>query len=113
MGVQSTGQKIQKVVLTIVFWFFGIIMVIPFLWMISAAFKTQAAVYNFPIEWIPKEPTTKAFRLLFKKVPYVTYFLNSVKVAALALIGLAAPQFREELIAGAEKMKIWRKSNKR
>lgn len=30
-----------------------------------------------------------------------------------ALIGLADPQFREELIAGAEKMKIWRKSNKR
>ena len=30
-----------------------------------------------------------------------------------ALINLAAPQFREELIAGAEKMKIWRKSNKR
>ena len=87
MGVQSTGQKIQKVVLTIVFWFFGIIMVIPFCWMISAAFKTQATVYNFPIEWIPKDPTTKAFRLLFKKVPYVTYFLNSVKVAALALIG--------------------------
>ena len=29
------------------------------------------------------------------------------------LIGLAAPQFRDELIAEAEKLHIWRKSNKR
>lgn len=29
------------------------------------------------------------------------------------LIGIAAPQFRDELIAEAEKMHIWRKSNKR
>ena len=29
------------------------------------------------------------------------------------LIGLAHPQFREELIAEAEKMRIWRRSNKR
>ncbi|MBS6366568.1 MAG: butyryl-CoA:acetate CoA-transferase [Clostridiales bacterium] len=30
-----------------------------------------------------------------------------------ALIGLAAPQFRDELIAEAEKLHIWRKSNRR
>ena len=29
------------------------------------------------------------------------------------LIGLAHPQFRDELIAEAEKMRIWRRSNKR
>ena len=30
-----------------------------------------------------------------------------------AIVGLAHPQFRDELIANAEKMKIWRRSNKR
>jgi acyl-CoA hydrolase len=30
-----------------------------------------------------------------------------------AIVGLAHPQFRDELIASAEKMKIWRRSNKR
>lgn len=87
MPVRTTKQKISKIVLSIVVWFFGVIMVVPFVWMISAAFKTQSAVYAFPIEWIPKEPTLKAFKLLFKKVPYWTYFFNSVKVAAIACIG--------------------------
>jgi acyl-CoA hydrolase len=30
-----------------------------------------------------------------------------------ALINIADPDFREELIAGAEKMGVWRQSNKR
>lgn len=87
MAVRTTRQKISKFVLSIVVWFFGVIMVVPFIWMISAAFKTQTAVYSFPIQWIPEEPTLKAFQLLFKKVPYWTYFFNSVKVAAIACIG--------------------------
>ena len=29
------------------------------------------------------------------------------------LVSIAHPDYREELIAAAEKMKIWRKSNKR
>lgn len=87
MAVRTTRQKISKFVLSIVVWFFGVIMVVPFIWMISAAFKTQTAVYSFPIQWIPEEPTLKAFKLLFKKVPYWTYFFNSVKVAVIACIG--------------------------
>lgn len=29
------------------------------------------------------------------------------------IIGIAAPEFREELIAEAEKLGVWRRSNKR
>ncbi|MBR7056749.1 MAG: butyryl-CoA:acetate CoA-transferase, partial [Oscillospiraceae bacterium] len=32
---------------------------------------------------------------------------------AAAIISIAHPQFRDELIASAEKMGIWKKSNKR
>ena len=31
-----------------------VVMIIPFIWMISASFKTQADVMRIPIEWIPK-----------------------------------------------------------
>ena len=87
MPIMTTKQKIGKVILTLIVWIIGLAMVFPFVWMISSAFKTQATVYNFPIEIIPKEPTLKPFKLLFLRVPYWTYFFNSVKVAILAVTG--------------------------
>ena len=87
MPIMTTKQKIGKVILTLIVWIIGLAMVFPFVWMISSAFKTQDTVYNFPIEIIPKEPTLKPFKLLFLRVPYWTYFFNSVKVAILAVTG--------------------------
>lgn len=85
--VTTTADKVRKIVLSVLLWFLGILMVVPFVWMLSTAFKTQKEVFTFPIQWIPKEPTFKAFKLLFKKTPYVTYFLNSIKVTALSVCG--------------------------
>ena len=39
--------------------------------------------------------------------------MDLLRERAEGLIGIAHPQFREELIAAAEKMHIWRRSNKR
>ena len=60
-----------------------IIMVFPFLWeWSSASFKGINEVFNFPIEWIPKNPTLKGYELLLKgDVPFITSFLNSVKMS--------------------------------
>ena len=78
----------KKTLLSILIWAGGIIMVFPFLWMVSASFKGINEVFNFPIEWIPKNPTLKGYELLLKgDVPFITYFLNSVKIALISLIG--------------------------
>ena len=65
----------KKTLLSILIWAGGIIMVFPFLWMVSASFKGINEVFNFPIEWIPKNPTLKGYELLLKgDVPFITYF---------------------------------------
>ena len=51
----------KKTLLSILIWAGGIIMVFPFLWMVSASFKGINEVFNFPIEWIPKNPTLKGY----------------------------------------------------
>jgi multiple sugar transport system permease protein len=82
------GQAISKITTTIVIWFLGIVMIIPFVWMLSTSFKGMNEVFTFPIEWIPRNPSLKAYHALFAgKVPFLTYFFNSVKVSAIALAG--------------------------
>lgn len=81
-------QKIKKIVVSLIIWFFGIVMVIPFVWMLSTSFKGMNEVFTFPIEWIPSNPTLKGYEALFSgKIPFFTYFFNSIKISVIALIG--------------------------
>lgn len=81
-------QITKKAILSLIIWFMGIIMVIPFIWMLSTSFKGMNDVFTFPIEWIPKNPTIKGYAALFSgKVPFLLYFLNSIKVSVIALTG--------------------------
>lgn len=77
-----------KILLTALIWGLGIVMVIPFIWMLSTSFKGMNEVFTFPIEWIPPSPTLKGYRALFSgSVSFFVYFLNSAKVAVIALFG--------------------------
>ena len=77
-----------RIVLTALIWGMGLLMIVPFIWMLSTSFKGMNDVFTFPIEWIPKNPTLKGYQALFSgKVSFFTYFFNSVKVAVIALTG--------------------------
>lgn len=81
-------ERIKKIIVSLIIWFLGIVMVIPFIWMLSTSFKGMNDVFTFPIEWIPSEPTLKGYQALFSgNIPFFTYFFNSVKVSLIALIG--------------------------
>lgn len=87
-GGYAARKLTIKILTTVILWLIGLLMIVPFLWMISTSFKGMNDVFSFPIEWIPAQPTLKGYQALFSgKVSFFTYFYNSVKVAVCALIG--------------------------
>lgn len=64
----------------------SIIMLIPFAWMISASLKVETDVFQFPIRWIPEVPQWKNYLLVFEKVPFQTYFMNSLFITCTTLV---------------------------
>ncbi|MBC7234602.1 MAG: carbohydrate ABC transporter permease [Chloroflexi bacterium] len=58
----------------------GIIWIYPFLWMVSAAFKTTAEMFGGGLNLIPKEPTLDNFVRAWKVANFRTYFFNTVTV---------------------------------
>lgn len=48
------SKKVARILITIVIILVTLVMIVPFVWMISASFKTEADVMKIPIEWIPK-----------------------------------------------------------
>lgn len=66
-------------VLTYVFLIIGaLIMVFPFYWMITGAFKTSLEIQMFPPQWLPLSFSFDNFTEALEKAPFATYFLNSV-----------------------------------
>lgn len=89
--IQHTNRNIaivKKILLSLILWCGGIVMVVPFVWMVSASFKGMNDVFAFPIEWIPNPITTKGYELLFGgTVPFTTFYKNSIFVTVLTLVG--------------------------
>lgn len=62
----------------------GFTMILPFVWMLSAAFKPEVEIFRFPINWIPENPTMDNMRAIFsEKYNFALYYLNSFKIAVI------------------------------
>ncbi|MFN8622918.1 MAG: carbohydrate ABC transporter permease [Chloroflexota bacterium] len=63
---------------------FGLLMVLPFAFMVSTALKPHAYVLEIPPKLIPDAPTLDNFTRAWNSGDFARYFLNSVFVAVLA-----------------------------
>lgn len=104
-----TSKIIIKVIITILMAILSIVMVMPFIWMLSASFKPDNEIFNFPIQWIPKTITFANYdRVWNSDVPFLTFFFNSTKVTVLSVLGevitsaLAAYAFAKIKFKGRE-----------
>lgn len=83
-GKQS--QWLQKTLLYMVIILTSLTMLLPFIWMISSSLKTDAEVFNYPIQWIPESPKWENYRYIWEKANYMTLFFNTVKLTFLITV---------------------------
>jgi multiple sugar transport system permease protein len=82
------AAEIKWFIITLVMLFFGIMMILPFIWMISTSFKTAAEVFKYPIEWIPSKLNwNHHIKVWSGDKSFVTYYYNSLKVSIISTIG--------------------------
>ncbi|WP_139993220.1 carbohydrate ABC transporter permease [Paenibacillus paridis] len=97
--------NVSKIVWTVIMAAFGMLSLLPFLWMLTTSFKPEADVFNFPIEWIPtkwhlienyKQVWTGGFLRYYTNSIYITLTttLINVFVCALAAFGFSKLRFR-------------------
>ena len=66
----------------------AIIMVGPFIWMISTSMKDVGTIFKIPPQIIPDHISFKNYFEIFKKFPFLQFTLNSFKITILSTIGL-------------------------
>ena len=59
------------------------LMLLPFIWMVSASLKMDKDVFTFPIQWIPEIPQWSNFAKIWTKIPFLTFFKNTTKLTVI------------------------------
>jgi multiple sugar transport system permease protein len=65
----------------------GVLMMVPFLWMISTSLKTRAEVFALPPTLLPANPRWENYTDMWNALPFANFFVNSVKLATLNTVG--------------------------
>ena len=84
------------------------IMVLPFVWTILTAFKTQSEALKVPPQILPSSWSPRNFTAVMEALPFLTFFKNtflmvlfrvlgSVFFSAMAAYAFARLEFREEI----------------
>lgn len=58
----------------------SLLMLIPFVWMLSSSVKLDKDVFTFPIQWIPQAPRWRNYIDIWSKIPLFTFVINTVKI---------------------------------
>lgn len=80
---QRAWEFIGKVSMYLLLIFLAGLMLLPFLWMLSASLKINQDVFRFPIEWIPSEPQWSNYVEIWTQIPYLTFFFNTMKLTVI------------------------------
>lgn len=83
-----TKALYTKIIVTFIMLFFSVVMIVPFLWMISTSFKMPAEVFQYPIKWIPAQfMWDHHVKVWTGANSFGHYYLNSLKVALISTVG--------------------------
>jgi len=61
----------------------GILMMVPFLWMVTTSLKTRAEVFAVSPTLLPANPRWENYADMWNALPFAAFFVNSVKLAVL------------------------------
>lgn len=68
-----------KVIVYIILILIALVMIVPFLWMLSASIKSDREVFQMnPFVWIPENPKWSNYRDIWTKIPFAKFVSNTV-----------------------------------
>ncbi|MGZ8527323.1 MAG: carbohydrate ABC transporter permease [Candidatus Limnocylindrales bacterium] len=82
-----TARTVRRAILIGLLVAGGIVMMVPFLWMISTSLKTRAEVFAVPPTLLPRVPQWGNYGEMWNALPFATFFVNSIKLALLNTVG--------------------------
>jgi ABC-type glycerol-3-phosphate transport system permease component len=84
----SSRHRLGDTVATIILAVGGVLMLMPFYWLVSSSLKAPHEIYVFPPKWIPDPIRWENYVEVFETVTVFRYLLNTVTITFFATLGL-------------------------
>ncbi len=85
MKVKSIVSRIALYVVLIPL---SIIMIAPFVWMISSSLMSNVEIFAFPPKWIPNPPRWSNYLQTVNAMPFLHFTWNSIYISVLSTFGM-------------------------
>lgn len=82
----KTKRTINRIIIYTILLIIGLIILFPFYWMISTAFKPNTDIIRRPPLFLPGNPTLDHFKRVFGSVPYFRNLYNSLFIAGMTTV---------------------------
>lgn len=102
--------KVPGVILFIVCVLVAAVMLIPFIWMLSASFQQNTEIFRKPFQWLPEIFRIENYTRVWTQVNFLKYYLNTIKVTVISVAiqvltcSLAAFAFTKLKFPGRDKI---------
>lgn len=73
-------EQISKILIYIMLVALTLLMLVPFVWMVSASLQLSKDVFKYPFEWIPSKPVWQNYIDIWTKIPLATFVFNTTKL---------------------------------
>ncbi len=84
---KSTQEKIKKMTIYFLLILGGIIILLPFFWMVSTSLKVPGRELIYPPEWIPRPAQWGNYYEAWTILPFTRWFANTLLITIFSIIG--------------------------
>ncbi|ELK47772.1 carbohydrate ABC transporter permease [Halobacillus sp. ACCC02827] len=81
-------NRFEKTLVVAIMLIGGILVALPFLWMILSSFKTETEVLAIPPTIFPENPTFQHYLQLFQELNFDVYLINTLIIVVFSMFGL-------------------------
>lgn len=84
---RSTINLVWRLVAYIVVFVGAVVLMVPFLWMISSSLKPLNQIFAYPPVWIPDPPQWQNYADAWNALPFTQFLLNTLFITLLGVVG--------------------------
>ena len=110
LGKRKAAQRLVDFAAYVLLGIGGIIMAVPFLWMLATSLKPDGELYSYPPEWIGSRLAWENYRIIFEEAHLIRGFFNTMIVVVPTLViglfvcAMAAYAFAKLRFPGRDKL---------